>query len=270
MVDEDLSEEERQLKLKKNRTYIIGAFNLEFNEGYHTVISDFLKKKNLGSEFIIVDETRDLLKLFNRNIKLMIIDDHFTNIEHCIKLAKSLKKKKNNNNSPVLFLTSNPTKLLQLHQDELSDHQNLDRYIYISDTSSSLITEEIESILEPNKIVEIERRQSARVNLNKKIRISRLNQIEEIAGILSNMSMHGAVVEASEKLVFLHNEQLQITMPISQERVVQSQYSEFIKLSATVQRVYMSANKVAIRWNHVTEDQNLVLSELLMNFMSFD
>jgi hypothetical protein len=87
-----------------------------------------------------------------------------------------------------------------------------------------------------------------------------------LEGRIVDLSMHGALVTAEKDVIFRPGDQVKISIPIHE--YIQYSYGDFIKISAKVRRVFISGNKVAISFGHVTDSQGHLIGQLLLAIVS--
>ncbi|MFK7871846.1 MAG: PilZ domain-containing protein [Oligoflexales bacterium] len=244
-----------QAPKKKRKNYCV----LALGNTESSIISGIeLHIKNNFSAFTTVrpKTESDLVKFFNRQISLLIIDDDFCGIESNMDLVLSLKEKKVDDNVPVLFFTSDPESLIQNYHDQLILYQEVDDYLTHRRMPISQILSRVQEILESGAK---SRRKSRRYKTEVHVKFLNLAKDRSIDGVLLDISLHGCVLQTSEQTVFGSRDQILIQIPVAGILPV-SWSGEFLPLSAKVQRVYMGGDRAALSWEYISEMQrkNLV------------
>lgn len=105
MVDQnDQSEEDKKSQYwrlsttpkKKRKNYIILAISRKVDVEIYTAIEIYLKRNHQQLSVARPKNKKELLKLYNRQIIGMVIDDDFSNLSENIDLVLTLKEKKEN------------------------------------------------------------------------------------------------------------------------------------------------------------------------------
>jgi hypothetical protein len=109
-------------------------------------------------------------------------------------------------------------------------------------------------------------RRSRRYQVNLPVTVFHLNKDAILEGKIVDLSMHGALVNAEKDVIFRPGDQIKMSIPIHDH--IQYEYGDFIKISAKVRRVYISGNKVAISFEHVTDSQADLIGQLLLAIVS--
>lgn len=241
---------------KKEKEYIVVAVNKHFDHSTITQVEDFIRKGYSHYTIIKPKAAKDIVKLINRKIILLILDDEFIPDGKVVKTVKKLKTKKGDTALPVLFLTKSPEQLIENYNEDLLLYQEIDTYADYTKLGDPQMRQVIKGILQGTN-----RRKSRRHPIQQAMFYTILERPNKlIPGEIQDMSLHGATIY-SESSIFKKDNQLVITIQLNRQSSIE--HGEFLKVSAKVRYVYMSGSKAAISWEHVTERQMYALTEFL-------
>lgn len=250
-------EEYLQGPRKKRKNFVIFALGERFDKELTAAMEGYVRKSHAQLAISNPKTPDELKRQFGRNISLLVISDEFTDKTLLLSLIKSLKEKRRNELIPVLFLTREAEELVSLYHKELLLYHEADEYIVYPGAQRQQIMSRIKSGIETQN-----RRRSRRYSVNIPIGFYHLTLNDSVEGHLIDVSMHGAVLTADSEVIFRLGDQMKLNIPIAS--YIQYPQGDFIKISARVRRVFISGNKAAISFEHVTDKQAHLIGQLLL------
>lgn len=242
---------------KKRKNYVLFALGDRFDKDLTTAMESFIKKEYPQLAISSPRTMDELARQFSRNISLLVINDEFSDKTAVMNLIRTLKEKRRSETIPVLFLTRDADDLVKVYHKELLLYHESDEYIvYLGNSRQQVMTRIKAGIDNQNH------RRSRRYHVNIPVSIFHLNQDATIDGKIVDLSMHGALVNADKDVIFRPGDQIKMSIPIKE--YIQYKYGDFIKISAKVRRVFISGNKVAVSFEHVTDSQAHLIGQLLL------
>jgi hypothetical protein len=246
---------------KKRKNYVIFALGDRFDKDLSFAMESFVKKDYPQLAISSPRTPDELTRQFGRNISLLVINDEFTEKTGVMNLIRALKEKRRNETIPVLFLTRDADDLVRIYHKELLLYHESDEYIVYPGNPRQQIMARIKAGIDNQN-----HRRSRRYNVNLAATIFHLNKDVMLEGRIVDLSMHGALVTAEKDVIFRPGDQVKISIPIHE--YIQYNYGDYIKISAKVRRVFISGNKVAISFEHVTDSQGHLIGQLLLAIVS--
>ena len=279
MVDSLILEEKNQTNIsqylqapqRKRKNYVIMAMGSEFNKELHREIKSdierYLKKSYKDIAVTKPANDKELTRLFNRKIRLLIIDDGFDSLPNVMTLVQTLKLRRNKEKIPVLFLTKDKEKLVQMYHDHLIAWHETDEYIDYTDSNREEIFSCIKKSIETKN-----QRRARRYKLNHKANFYLLDSKIPWNGEILDLSIYGALIRKEKKegeaeKVFREGDQMKVSIPIEGYQSI-TEYGDFLKLSAKVRRVFISGKTAAISFEHLSETQIINLTKFLTSVVS--
>jgi len=246
---------------KKKKDYIVFAISDNFDPNLASVIEGYVRLNYKSLSLVHPKSSRDLQKLLNREIVLILIEDKFVGLDKTISLIKSLKVRKREKKVPVLFLTDDLESLVKKYHEELAPYHETDTYIEFRKLSEDQMFAKIN-----NGIKHQNARKSRRYKVDVDLTYHHLTKNDNFRGKLIDMSVHGAVLQCVDNEVFRPGDQIRINLPIS--KYVETDFGDFIKISAKVRRVFIGGNKVAISWEYLSENQLFYLTSFVTEMVN--
>ncbi|MEZ4743586.1 MAG: PilZ domain-containing protein [Bdellovibrionota bacterium] len=242
---------------KKKRDFLAFAVSENFDRSLALSIDAYIGMNFPGLTLVHPEGMRDVQRLVNREIVLLLLEDKFVGVEQTISLVKALKVKKSERSLPVLFLTDDPGRLISLYHEHLMAFQEVDSYIaYRNATEEQIFAKIRHGINHQNS------RRSRRYKINVGITYHHLTKDREFPGTLLDMSVHGAILKCKEKdVTFRDGDQLRINLPLNEKARVEM--GDFVKISAKVRRVFIGGSEAAISWEHLSENQLYYITEFI-------
>lgn len=250
-------EEYLQGPRKKRKNFVIFALGERFDKDLATAMEGYVRKSHAQLALSNPKTPDELKRQFGRNISLLVISDEFTDKSLLMNLIKTLKEKRRNEVIPVLFLTREAEDLVALYHKELLLYHEADEYIVYPGAPRQQVMSRIKSGIETQN-----HRRSRRYLVNLPINFYHLTLDGYVDGHLIDISMHGAVLTADTDVIFKLGDQMKLNIPIA--NYIQYPHGDFIKISARVRRVFISGNKAAISFEHVTDKQAHLIGQLLL------
>lgn len=200
-------------------------------------------------------------RVLNRQLMLVVLHDKVGPIEETLEWVKKVKAKNQDKPIPVLFLTENEEVLVEAYGKVLLPFQEVDQYVVFRNFTVKEIEERIDKVLDVR-----EARRSRRFSTDISVRFTSLQTPEMSAGKITNLSVHGALIEGSTGVTFHLRDQLRLHVPVGP--FLPKAQGEFISLSGRVERVFLGAGQAAISWTHLTESQFLTLTTFVLHLAS--
>jgi|GEM_PF-819975 len=246
---------------KKRKNYVIFALGDRFDKDLSFSMESFVKKDYPHLAISTPRSADELTRQFGRNISLLVMNDEFAEKNTVMNLIRALKEKRKNETIPVLFLTRDAEDLVKIYHRELLLYHESDEYIVYPGNARQQIMARIKAGIDNQN-----HRRSRRYAVNIHASVFHLNKNAILEGKIVDLSMHGAVVSADRDIIFRLGDQIKISIPIHE--YIQYEFGDFIKISAKVRRVYISGNKVALSFEHVTDGQAHLIGQLLLAIVS--
>lgn len=254
-------EEYLQGPRKKRKNYVIFALGERFDKDLSFSMESYVRKSHPQLAISNPKTPDELKRQFGRNISLLVISDEFSDTSLVMNLVRILKEKRRNELIPVLFLTRDAELLVDTYHKELLLYQEADEYIVYPSAQRQQIMSRIKSGVENQN-----HRRSRRYTVNLPVSFFHLTRDEYIDAHIIDISMHGAVITADKDLIFRQGDQVKLNIPIAGH--IQHEGGDFMKISARVRRVFISGNKVAVSFEHVSEKQAHLIGQLLLALVS--
>ena len=269
MPEQDNRELERNTQNRNgngHKKYIIFAFSQKVDPELAETLRIFVNKQYPNYTLVKPRTDQELLRYYNKEISIMLIDDMFVSIEKNITLIQAIKKKQMNTAIPILFITKKVNELVTEYNKKLLLYQETDSYIEQSKSSAQDISNEITKILEPNKNFHKERRKSRRYKINLDAEFSSISHAHKSFKCrLTEISLHGAIIQCEADHIFKVGEQLVIRIRHNSSQHLEK--TEFIRVSAKILRLFIEGDKAAITWKHVNEKQYISLTDLILSIV---
>lgn len=246
---------------KKRKNYVIFALGDRFDKDLSFAMESFVKKDYPQLAISSPRTPDELTRQFGRNISLLVMNDEFAEKPIVMNLIRALKEKRRNETIPVLFLTRDADDLVRIYHKELLIYHESDEYIVYPGNPRQQIMARIKAGIDNQN-----HRRSRRYHVNLPATIFHLNKNIMLEGRIVDLSMHGALVNAEKDMIFRPGDQVKISIPIHE--YIQYEFGDFIRISAKVRRVFISGNKVAISFEHVTDSQGHLIGQLLLSIVS--
>ncbi|MDD9950935.1 MAG: PilZ domain-containing protein [Zetaproteobacteria bacterium] len=271
MADIQMDEEKKAAQLveylqgprRKRKNYVIVATGQNFDVDLSHQMAVFLRKNYTNLSLALPRSDKELVRLFSRQIMLLIIDDQFMPYPELCKtlLEMKTKQKTQNMSAPILFLTDRSRELIAHYSDVLSPYQEADDYIKYRGMNFAQISARIQVVLSTNTST----RRAKRFKLKVPVSAYYLPHNKYVQGEIVDMSVFGAKLTiTSEKLILRHRDQLKVHLPVTGHLPVES--GDFVRFSAIVRRVLMGGRQAAISWEHLSMEQNLKLTKIVISY----
>lgn len=244
---------------KKRRSYVITALTSSTAHLFQGIES-FVKSQFKNTLVAQPQNMDELVKNFNRQVVLLILDDEFGKLEDCLRIVGELKRKKSPTVTPTLFLTRKPQLLVsEYHQMLLPFHESDD----LIDWSRAEIRHIFAKIR--NGLGKQFARKSRRYSVDIPVRYSVISQDTIHQGRLLDLSMHGALLRSEDGQIFRATEQIKIAIPTL--GLIPTYHEEFLRLSCRVRRVFVAGNQVGVSFEYLSDQVGLYLFTFLTNLV---
>jgi CheY-like chemotaxis protein len=246
---------------KKRKKYVLLAINEQFDPELQHALENYLEKKFSTLSVLTVRNNSDMQRILNRQLMLVVIHDKLAPLEETLGWVKIVKAKNQEKPIPILFLTENEEALLEAYSRLLLPFQEVDNYVVFRNSTLVEIEERIDKALDVR-----EARRSRRFVTDISVRFTSLQHADLKIGKITNLSVHGALLEAGKEAAFRLRDQLQVRMPVGS--FLPREHGEFLSLSGRVERVFLGGNQVGISWTHLSETQFLTLTTFVLHLAS--
>lgn len=246
---------------KKRKNYVILALGDAFDRDLAMAMESFVKRNYPQFAISNPKNPEELLRQFGRNISLLIVNDSFSDTKALMGLVRILKEKRRNEVIPVLFLTRDGEKLVNLYHKELFLYHEADDYVAYPQISLPSLMARIKAGIETQN-----QRKSRRYPVDIDVTFYHLNRDTILEGQIVDLSLHGAVLSTNKNTIFRVGDQVKINIPVAQFLHI-GQTGDFIRISGRIRRVFISGNRVALSFEHVTEQQSKSVGELILSLV---
>ncbi len=242
---------------KKRKNYVIFALGESFDKAIGQSMEAFVRKTYPQLALSSAKNVEELVRQFGRNISLLIVNDNFAPRDEIMNIIGSMREKRRDETIPVLFMTKDPEALIESYHRKLLLYRESDEYIAYPQSNLAQIVSKLK-----NGIDSKNRRKSRRYPVSLPLTYFHLNKdlIEE--GRLIDLSLHGALLQAKDNQIFKLGDQIKLSIPTN--GLVHLETGDFIRISGRVRRVFISGNQVAVSFEHVTDNQQKLIGELLL------
>jgi len=252
-----------QAPRKKRKNYVLAAFSPEFPRETAIAVEAYLRKSYPNIALSTPKTPKDLMRQFNRNISLLIIDDQFDEDNKVMEMVGALKSKRQSERIPVLFLTKNPRRLVELYHQSLFLYHEIDDYHFYPDINRSKLYSRIKNGIENQNL-----RRARRYKVNLPITFFHLIKDQTFPARILDLSLYGALIQGTKDFIFKEGDQIRLNIPIGE--ILGLDQGDFLKLSAKIRRVYISGNLVAVSFEYVSDAQQFNLTQLLTNLVTIE
>lgn len=246
---------------KKRKNYVILALGDGFDRDLTMAMESYIKKNYAQFAISSPKTTEELTRQFGRNISLLVVHDNFADQKTLMGLVRTLKERRRSEVIPVLFLTRDGEKLVNLYHDELFLYHESDDYIVYPQSSVPSLLARIKAGIETQN-----HRKSRRYPVDIEVTFYHLNKDTILEGEIVDLSLHGAVLNTSKETIFRVGDQIKINVPVGQF-LHTGLTGDFIRISGRIRRVFISGNRVALSFEHVTEQQAKSIGELILSLV---
>ncbi len=266
LTDERLREQKRVADFlaaprKKRRSYIVTALTQNTASDYRNSIEHFVRVNFKNVALSHARNVEELKKAFGRQVVMVIFDDQFTDLETGLEMISGLKRKKSAVPSSILFLTRQPSALIAEYNKILLPFHESDDYLVLERNETPVLFSKIKAGLAQQS-----RRRSRRYRVDLPVSYFALNDDKFYKGRLTDLSIHGAMLETIETRLFANEEQIKISIPAGS--FLNAAEGDYLKLSARVRRVHIGGNMAGISFEHVSEKQLLRLTAYLSSLVN--
>jgi hypothetical protein len=266
LTDERLREQKRVADFlaaprKKRRSYIVTALTQNTASDFRNSIEHYVR---VNFKYVALAHARnidELKKAFGRQVIMVIYDDEFTDLDTGLTMISGLKRKKTAVPSSILFLTRQPSSLIEKYNKVLLPFHESDDYLVLERTEVPILFSKIKLGLTQQS-----RRRSRRYRVDVPVSYFALNDDKFFTGRLTDLSIHGAMLETNDSRLFVSEEQIKISIPCG--KFLEAAEGDYLKLSARVRRVHIGGNMAGVSFEHVSEKQLLRLTAYLSSLVN--
>jgi DNA-binding response OmpR family regulator len=246
-----------QAPRKKRKSYIVLAFGENFDPDTAGTITKYVKTQFPKLSIATPKSLDEFTKQFNRQIQLVIADDHFIEQEPTLEILRRLKEKKHESATPVLFLTKDSESLIENYSKHLSMWHEVDDYIVLDQTSRPSLFQKIKNGVDGKN-----QRRSRRYKTSFAARYTLLdNEEKKLECEVVDISLHGALLRTLTPHVFSTKDQLVIHIPYG--NYIKEDAADIIRIAARVRRVFINGDVAGLSWEHINETKLIQLTKLL-------
>lgn len=261
LTDERLREQKRVADYlaaprRKRRSYVVTAFTQSTASEFRNSVEHFLRVNFKQMAIAHCKNAEDLKKAFGRQVVMLIYDDEFMEMNAGLQMISGLKRKKAAVPCSVLFLTRQPSDLIKAYNEQLLPFHESDDYLEVGHADSAVLFSKIK-----NGLVNQNRRRSRRYKVDVPMTYYALNDDKTFTGRLTDLSMHGGMIDSGNNRLFVEGEQLKLSVPCS--NYLPAAEGDFLKISARVRRVQIGGSRAGISFEHVSDKQLLKLTMYL-------
>lgn len=246
---------------KKQRNFIVFAFGASFDSQVANSIESYLLTNFPKFTLYVVNNMREIKRVFNKQISLFLMDDEFIDFDQQMNLVLTIKTRRPGVNIPFLFLTREPKALIKAYHKVLLAYQEVDEYLNYKKTPLQHVTNRISALLEKRSV-----RKSRRYDVDLQLHYLVLKENKIFRGRLLDLSVHGAMIKNLEGKIFSENDQLRLHIPITP--FLSSEEGDFLRVSAVVRRVSIGGQIAGISFEYLTEKQSFMLTKFITSFVT--
>ena len=269
MAETDAEEEKKAAQVveylqgprKKRKNFVIMALGQSFDPDLSSNVSAYIRKNFPNLAVASPKNNDEFVRLFSRQIVLVLVDDNFFELKGLLESIKSLKEKKREHSVPVIFFTENVKSLVEAYHDVLLPYQELDNYISYRSMPLSQIYSRVQSTLNQKGA-----RRSRRYEFDLTVKYYHLRRDGFFDGKLIEMSAHGGIIHSVKDEIFNEGDQIKIHIPIFGFMPIE--HGEFMRVTAKVRRVLMGGSKASVSWEYLSQDQYISLTAFILHYVN--
>lgn len=241
---------------KKKKRYILFLYTMSpEREERINIIAKAIQRTLKGYVLVRFDDPDEGLKaLIVKNVEIVIIDSSlFKNDVISVDYAIECKKRKK---CPILFIASDPLKLIHEYREKLFIYEEFDNYF----------SEPLDMAEFSKKLYQLgasKGRVAKRFNINVPLKLFRLNNGKQYSVTLTDISLVGFGIYHANEDIFSQDEQVQIKIPLVPFKLFHPQYGEFLPISGRLRRVSINGDTMGFSIEHLTPLQIEALFEIL-------
>jgi hypothetical protein len=282
---------------RKRKSFVVVACSPAISQEIRDNIDAFVRSTFKGVSVAMPASAEELVRYFARQIVLLVFDDEFASLEIGLELIREMKRKKNAASTPVLFLTRRPRALVEAYNRILLPYHESDDYLeYVHASMPHILSRIRTGLANKNK------RRSRRYKIDLPVEyfdsetefkphfepldepgvvlrydLSSGQEIEipptgietpDVGrrGRLVDLSLHGAMLRSEDGRLFRAGDQIKLKLSVLP--TVRPEDSEFLKLSAKVQRVFIGGSLAGISFENMSDKQLLTLTMFLTEIVN--
>lgn len=247
---------------KKRKNYVILAFGDNFDSEIAKTVESHVRSQYPQLAVACPKNPAEMSRLMAKLISLLVIFDEFHGTaDKTLDAVALIKKKKSADGVPTLFVTQNDEELVERYHKQLLPFHEVDEFVSLRNLQMPILFMRIRSALRGTT-----KRRSRRFEFNLPVTYFDLNTSKTLNGQLEDLSLHGALLRASDGNVFSVGDQIRINLNVS--KVQKPAEGEYLRISARVRRLYISGDLVGVSFEFLNERQLLVLTKFLSFHMN--
>ncbi len=246
---------------KKRKSYVVTALGRGIPSDLGLGIEQLIKSQFKALAFSQVQNADELLKIFNRQMVLLVIDDEFADLDKVLNFVSEMKKKKNNGGVPVLFLTRDPATLINNYNQAMMPYHEVDDYVNYLDASKQEIGSRIRHAINNRN-----RRRGRRYQVDLEISYTSLGDPNARKGRVLDLSIHGILLRDMNNQIFRDADQVIMSLPTT--GILKRHLGDFLNLPGRIRRVGILGTIAGISFEHMSDNQFKLLTEYLTNLVT--
>lgn len=282
---------------RKRKSFVVLACSPNISSDLKSAVESMIRSAYKGMGLSIPNNVEEFVRNFSRQIALLIYDDEFAELSVSLEMIRTLKEQRHEDLPPVLFLTRQPSLLIDAYHKQLGVYHEMDDYIDYSRVSVAHILSRVRTALATKN-----RRRSRRYKVDLPIEYfdsetkfePHRDNLDELGvvlrhdpqsggdieinpitnskiekgkiGRLIDLSLHGGLLRAEDGGVFRIGDQFKIKIRLAGQ--LPSLDSEFLKFSARIHRVQIGGDIAAFRFQNLSESQLNLLTRFLTDLVN--
>lgn len=247
---------------KKRKNYVILALGEDFDPELAKSVESHIRNQYPQLAIASPRNSAELNRLMAKMISLLVIADEFHgSLEKTFSAVTQIKKKKAADGVPTLFLTYNEKELVKKYRQELMPFHEVDEFLSLANLQVPVFFMRIRSSLRGSA-----KRRSRRFTFDIPVTYYDLTTGKTLEGRLEDLSLHGAMLSASNGSVFSEGGQIRVNLNVA--NIQNASEGEFLRVRAKVRRLLISGNQAGISFESLNERQTLVLTKLISQLIT--
>lgn len=247
---------------RKRKSFVLMALGPN-TSGLGAGIESYVRSSHKGIALAQPRTAEELLKNFSRQVVLMVFDDEFVDLEAGLELMEDLKRRKNQAGVPILFLTRQPERLVTAYNKKLKAYHESDDYVAYHKSDLNLVLSKVKAGLTTSY-----RRRSRRYSIDIPLDYHLLADEQQHAARVIDLSIHGALLKSEDDRIFREGEQLNLSVPVGE--FLRTVRGDFMNVAAKVRRVFIGGTQAGVSFEHLSDNQLLLLTRLLTGLVNDD
>ena len=245
-----------QAPRRKRKSYVVLAMANGPSSDLSMAVQQYVRtnfKQLLIANPATIDE---LEKSLTKQVALLIFDDEFMPVPKAMELFFNVKTRVHDQGMPILFLTRDPSALIEAYHTKLSAFHEVDDYLNRSQVTVAEVLSQVRHALTFGS-----KRRSRRYKIELAVDYEVLGDPVKKRGRLIDMSIHGARLRDESGRIFKASEQLRLQIPGGKS--LSLSYGEYLKVACRVRRVFVVGSDAGVSFEFLTSEQRLALTQLV-------